>query len=345
MSLKILFLSHAFFPNVGGIEVNSEILAQAFHEAGNEVHMLTWSPDPDRKEFPYTIIRKPTKLQLIKEHVWADVVFENNPCMRLAWPNILFKKPTVIALNTWVSRDDGSLGLQDKAKLVWFKRAKEVIAVSDAVRKRCWPDATVIGNPYRINVFRMIPEVPRTRDFVFLGRLVSDKGADMAILALHKIVSTMSSNGEPRPTLTIVGDGPEKGKLEKLVSDLEMEDCVYFTGALRGDALNVCLNQHKYLLAPSVWEEPFGNVALEGMACGCIPIVADGGGLPDAVGKAGLTFTRGDVDALVSSIKTIVENAELESKLRLEAAIHLEAHHPHKVASQYLNVIKTAALR
>lgn len=34
--MKILFLSHKFYPDIGGIEVNSEILATAFHKAGHE---------------------------------------------------------------------------------------------------------------------------------------------------------------------------------------------------------------------------------------------------------------------------------------------------------------------
>ncbi|WPP52901.1 glycosyltransferase family 4 protein [Catalinimonas niigatensis] len=345
MSLKILFLSHAFYPNVGGIEVNAEILAQAFYEAGHEVRIVTWSKDSENKDFPYSVIRNPKKFELIQEHAWADVIFENNPCLRLSWPNILFNKPSVIALNTWVSRNNGTIGIQDRLKQAWFKRAKGIIAVSDAIRKRCWPKAIVIGNPYRIQVFSILPDIPRKKDFVFLGRLVSDKGADLAILALHQMRTSAADISLPQPRLTIIGSGPERGKLEKLVADLKLGDCVHFTGSLHGEKLNICLNQHRFLLAPSIWEEPFGNVALEGMACGCVPIVADGGGLPDAVGNAGLTFMRGNVDALVSSIKTVIQNPALEQRLRQEATIHLKAHHPDKVASQYLKVIEAAMIK
>src|SRR4051812_33559136 len=110
MPLKILFLSHKFYPDIGGIEINSEILAYAFSEAGHDVHLLTWSTDSTTKVFPFVVMRNPGKRALFQEHAWADIVFENNPCLRLAWPALLFGRPSVIALNTWVSRSDGKIG-------------------------------------------------------------------------------------------------------------------------------------------------------------------------------------------------------------------------------------------
>src|SRR5690606_40338743 len=92
--------------------------------------------------------------------------------------------------------------------------------------------------------------------------------------------------------LTIIGDGPEAPVLKALAVKYGLEHKVDFKGSLQGKELVDCLNQHKLILVPSRWEEPFGNVALEGMACGCIPVVSDGGGLAEAVGHAGLTFQR-----------------------------------------------------
>lgn len=343
--MKILFLSHSFYPAIGGIESNSEVLAHAFSAAGHDVRLLTWSSDSTGKFFPFSVIRNPTKYELFSNHAWADLVFENNPCLRLAWPSLFFGRSSVIALNTWVARINGKIGLQDLLKLIWLRRANRVIAVSDALRKRCWPAAIVINNPYRINEFKIIPNVKRTVDFVFLGRLVSDKGADHAVRAIHNLLrlSDRYETAFSKPSLTIVGEGPERDALERLVADLDLNDHVQFTGPLRGEELTLCLNHHRFLLVPSVWEEPFGNVVLEGMACGCLPIVSDGGGLPDAVGKAGLTFSRGSVDALVASIERILTDPDLEDKLRNAAENHLIAHHPDVISRRYLEVIETVS--
>jgi glycosyltransferase involved in cell wall biosynthesis len=343
--LKILFLSHYFYPQVGGIESNSELLARAFTEAGHEVHLLTWSADNTGRSFPYHITRNPGNIQLLRAHQWAELVFENNPCFRLGWPGIFFRRPTVIAINTWITRVNGTVSLRDKIKTKrWLGRCTRVIAVSNAIRKACWPAATVIRNPYRADDFAIEPSVHRDADFVFLGRLVSDKGANQAIEAIYRIRQFMQRKGKSGhyPVLTIIGDGPERRSLEEQVAGLSLEDGVVFTGSLQGEPLKKMLNRHRYILVPSAWEEPFGNVVLEGMACGCLPIVSDGGGLPEAIGKAGLIFRRNNMDSLVNCIRRVLESPALERLLRDAAPMHLAAHLPHIVAKKYLQVIGEA---
>ncbi|MES2775212.1 MAG: glycosyltransferase family 4 protein [Bacteroidota bacterium] len=340
MALKILFLSHKFFPDIGGIESISEIFANGFSNAGHDVHLLTWSTDDTGKEFPYKVVRNPGVASLFKEHAWADVVFENNPCFRMAWPAIFFKRPSVISLQTWTV--SGKNGPQEKLKDWWLKRAFRVISCSEAIRKICWPKSVVIGNPYKTETFRTISGADKRDGFVFLGRLVSDKGVDIIVTALHKLLSAPNTKGldAKQLSLTIVGNGDEKAPLEKMVSELGLQQHVTFTGPLRGDALVSCLNKHRFLVAPSRWEEPFGIVALEGMACGCVPIVSDGGGLPDAVGNAGLVFKSGDADDLVAIIKKVLENPALEDGLKQAAPAHLALHSGQEVTRRYLQIIE-----
>lgn len=340
MPLKILFLSHKFYPDIGGIETTSETLAIAFSEAGHQVRVLTWSASEKENRFPFDIIRQPGTSALFQQHRWADIIFENNPAVQLAWPGIFFRRPSVVALHTWISKPNGEVGWKEKLKIQWLRHAKSVIAVSDALRKRIWPAAIVIGNAYKQDVFKRLTDVQKTLDFVFLGRLVSDKGADLAIQAFYKILSADTGK---KYQLTIIGDGPELNSLKKMVSESEIENNVIFTGNLLGRELVDCLNKHRYLLVPSVWEEPFGIVALEGMACGCIPIVSDGGGLPDAVGDAGITFRRGDVNDLVKKIQDLMNNKELELQLLNLAESHLTAHQVDVVSQKYLEVIKAIA--
>jgi glycosyltransferase involved in cell wall biosynthesis len=339
---KIVLLSHQFYPKIGGIETVSEFLADSMYCAGYEVRLLTWSTDNTGKVFNYEVVRKPNFLQLIRQIAWADVVFENNPCMRLAWPNLFYNRPTIIALHTWISRVNGKLSIQDFIKLRWIKRAKFVISCSKAVQQRCWRSSLVIENSYKEELFRVVSTVPRTLDFVFLGRLVSDKGADMAIRALHTLLQALEN--KPRianVSLTIIGEGVERDALEQLVKELQLQKNVVFKGTLIGEQLVQCLNQHRFLLVPSMWQEPFGLVVLEGMACGCIPIVSDSGGLPEAIGHAGLIFKRGDINSLVNCMITILQNKELEERIRIKAPSHLAAHTTKKVSEKYLSVLET----
>ena len=347
MALKILLLSNNFYPFIGGIEVNSEILARAFVEYGHEVCVLTWSPDPTAKEFPFEVLRAPGYAQLLKIHAWADVVFENNPCLRLAWPALIFRKPSIVALNTWIAQEDGTNKLQEKLKALWLKRARKVIAVSHALRKVIFPTATVIVNPYRKNLFKIIPEVKKTKDFVFLGRLVSDKGVDMAIRAIYSLKKAVAIEEKlgVEPNLTIIGEGEEKENLEDLVAKLELQDNIVFKGFLRGNELVNCLNQHRFIFIPSVWEEPFGMVALEGMACGCLPIASDGGGLPEAVGRAGIIFCKGDLDDLLKRTLEVLRSPQQEEDYRNQIKEHLAYHQSNLVAKRYLDVIDNVAFQ
>lgn len=344
MALRILFISNNFSPFIGGIEVISQMLAQAFTNYGHEVHLLTWSQDNSGQVFPFRVIRKPSFITLIKEHYWADLVFENNPSLRLSWPNLIFNKPSVVTLQTWLSRKDGTKSFIDKLKLKGLTRATKVIACSNAVKTGCWPQALVIENPFQEKLFREIPEIPRDRDFVFLGRMVSDKGAELAIKAFHraKIHDENKEMERPQLFLTMIGDGPERKKLEKLANEFNLNDQIEFTGYLQGERLVNCLNRHRFMLVPSIWEEPFGIVVLEGMASGCLPIVSDGGGLPEAIGNSGFLFKRGDLDDLTNCMLEVLKNPGLVQQCHDNFKHHLALHKLEVVAKRYLEVIDLA---
>lgn len=341
--MKILFITHKFYPDVGGIEINSEILANSFYQSGHEIQVITWTKATGVKKFPYEVFRSPDSYTLLRKHIWADLIYENNPALRLSWPAFLFGKPSVIALRTMINRQNGSIGWQDKLKYLWLKRAKRVIAVSNAVSKKCFQGAIVIGNPFRNELFRRLPEIDKDRDFVFLGRLVSEKGVDAAIQAiseLNKLKDKTSSLNNF--SLTIIGNGPQQKNLEKLVEELNLDAKVVFTGGLQGEELVTCLNRHKYILVPSIGEETFGNVVLEAMACGCVPITSNAGGLPDAVGEAGLIYERGNLKELISCIIEITNNDKLNVKLKKQAGRHLTNHTQEIVSERYLRVIESA---
>ena len=340
--MKILFLSHSFSPVVGGIETTSEMLAHDFSIAGHEVRLITQTKTKTKANFKFLVVSDPTILDLFSQYRWADLVFENNPCLRLSWPNLFYRRPSIVVLHTWLTRVDGKVGWQDKLKEMRLGRSSAVVACSEVIRQRCWPPAMVIKNAYRDSLFNQNNTRSLPHKFIFLGRLVSDKGVDLAIRALDRVINSPHSlsNSITNFSLTIVGEGPDKEILQHLTTSLGLGDRITFAGVLRGEQLVNCLNEHRYMIVPSRWAEPFGIVALEGMACGCIPIVSDGGGLPEAVGKAGLSFTRGDVNSLVDTILRLLENPQLEEKLRASVAEHLLPHKQHHVSAQYLRLLE-----
>ena len=342
--MKILFLSHFFYPSIGGIEINSEILATEWSNLGHEVRMLTWTETTERHSFPFQIIRNPTVNEILKQHSWAEVIFENHPCLKLSWPAFFSRKPSVVAINIWLTRPNGRRAFLDYLKLLRLNSANIVISVSSAIRKKCWRDSIVIGNPYREKVFFPIQSIPRNRTFVFVGRLVSDKGVHIVLSAIHYLVEKYKQNKNllDKVSLTVIGSGPEKVNLYRIVSNLGLESHVRFIDFLNGPDLNRYLNQHRCILVPSVWEEPFGNVVLEGMACRCLPIVTDGGGLPEAVGDAGIIVKRNSLDEIVIAMSAVIEDPKIIEKYSEKIVSHLTKHSVEKVSLAYLNLLVAA---
>jgi glycosyltransferase involved in cell wall biosynthesis len=333
--MKILFTSHRFYPFIGGIEVNSEILARYFSSKGHEVHVVTNTTGGEDASFPFPVTRRPTLKRLVSLHRWADVVYQNNIELGALWPVFFTRKPTVISVRTWLRANDGKTRPVDLLKKWVLSRADAVIAISEAIRKDTCARAVVIGNPYRNKLFRVLPDVRRRNSVVFVGRLVSDKGADLLIRAYAEVKDVADG-------LTLVGSGPEESSLRRMASDLGVE--ARFTGPLQGEDLVRELNQHAILAVPSRWAEPFGNVALEGMACGCAVVGSDGGGLPDAIGAGGLTFRGGDIGHLVENLHRLLCDHELRGKLRTGSVAHLRNRIEETVSHRYLEVVKTAVL-
>src|SRR5213075_1573200 len=172
--------------------------------------------------------------------------------------------------------------------------------------------------PYNDRVFRLIPGVTRDEDIVFVGRLVSDKGADLFLHALKLL-----QNDSLLPNLTIIGTGPEEQNLRRLTTELALDRQVTFAGQKSGAVLAEILNRHRVLVVPSRWAEPFGIVALEGIACGCVVVGSGKGGLKEAIGPCGLSFENGDAGALAAQLKQLLTEPGLQSTLRQNAEEHL----------------------
>lgn len=313
----------------------SAILAEEFVKSGHEVRVVTQTPKESPDEYSYGVIRKPNWRELIKAVRWSDIVLHNNISLQTAWPLSFIRRPWVVVHQTWIRKVDGSIGRQEKLKR-WSLRFAHQVAISEAIARDIEGCSTIIGNCYNSDLFRILPEVERTRDLVFVGRLVSDKGADLAIRA----VGELKDRGT-EANLTIVGKGEDESKLKALASEVAPGQ-VHFTGALSGEALVAEINKHKVMVVPSIWKEPFGIVALEGIACGCVVVGSDGGGLKDAIGPCGLTFPNGDLNQLVESLAAVLTDTSTYATFSLDAPDHLAKHTSLVIARKYLDILEGA---
>lgn len=333
--MKILLATHTFYPDIGGLETVARTLGEQFVAAGHEVILLTNSlarTDGDDTQFCFPVVRRPHAFRLLSLMRWCDVYFQNNVSLRTLWPLLIVHRPWVVSHQTWLTRVDGHTGWQDRLKK-FLIRFGAPIAISRAVAVPLGVPVTIIGNPYQDHLFRRLPGVTRERDIVFLARLVSDKGGDLTLEAL----ALLKQNGLT-PSVTVIGDGPERGNLEKMTVDLGLTEQVTFAGMRTGEELVRLLNEHRIMVVPSRLAEPFGVVALEGIACGCALVGSESGGLADAIGPCGLTFPNHDAAALADRLFQLLTDKMLCAQLRSQGESHLAKHTGARIAQAYLEV-------
>ena len=150
------------------------------------------------------------------------------------------------------------------------------------------------------------------KQFLFVGRLCREKGADLAIRAIHQL----KIEGMEDVRLKIIGEGPERSNLTKLTKDLGLENNVEFLGWIEG-GLDKYYQESLAVLIPSIWLEVFGIVSLEAMK-NAKPIIAPNyGAFPDYTehGKNGFLFKRNDFADMVKYMKMICDNKQMSMEM------------------------------
>ncbi|MCZ7381943.1 MAG: glycosyltransferase family 4 protein [Candidatus Methanoperedens sp.] len=150
-----------------------------------------------------------------------------------------------------------------------------------------------------------------------VGRLVELKGIRYLIIAMKDLIRNF-----PKAKLVIVGDGPEKEKLEKLTESLSLKDNVIFEGYIKN------FNLHKYYASSDVFVLPsitingqsdgLGVVLLEAMACSTPVIGTAAGGLTDIIkhNYNGFLIPEKSSRDLADSISELLTNESLAKKFR-----------------------------
>ncbi|WP_251150470.1 glycosyltransferase family 4 protein [Cellulosimicrobium sp. Marseille-Q4280] len=157
------------------------------------------------------------------------------------------------------------------------------------------------------------PRAPRetaTR-ITFVGRVIREKGVDVLLDAVRAL-------DRPDLHVTVVGrpgfaaDAPLSAYEEGLRrTAATTRATVEFASFVPRPDLPEILRRTDVLVVPSVWPEPFGLTALEGMAAGAAVVASEIGGLPEAVGDAGLLVPPGDVASLAAVITALADDEAL----------------------------------
>jgi glycosyltransferase involved in cell wall biosynthesis len=206
-----------------------------------------------------------------------------------------------------------------------FRQAAQVTVISTPLVPRvralgvAQDRITVVPMPLDAATFPAAPPSDRREPgrILFVGRLVERKGAEFAVRALAEL---------PDARLTVAGDGPERGALEQLAREIQVDQRVTFMGTLTPSDVASHYRRAAVLAFPAVtdWkgeQEGFGMVLVEAMRSG-LPIVATkSGGIPDVIrdGTTGVLVPERDTGALARALGGVLRDPGLARRLAAAA--------------------------
>lgn len=186
-----------------------------------------------------------------------------------------------------------------------------------------------IGNiditPFGVDSTRFSPtHATRSDASITIGtvKTLADKyGVDVLIDAFAALVRSADPHLQPlreRLRLLLVGDGPERSKLEAQVGALGLRDRVQFAGKVAHADVPTWLQRLDiYVAASRLDSESFGVAVIEASSCELPVVVSDAGGLPEVVrhGQTGLVVPRNDAAALCAALERLVVDATLRAAM------------------------------
>jgi glycosyltransferase involved in cell wall biosynthesis len=154
--------------------------------------------------------------------------------------------------------------------------------------------------------------------FLFLGRIVEQKGLDWLLRAIHNVSVPVH--------LDIAGDGYQESELHHLSEQLGISDRVTFHGWINEAKTFELLQAARALIFPSVWHEPAGIVSLEASAAGRPIIASQVGGIPEyiALPQHILLVQPNDIDGLAQHIERLALDWSLAKNLGEEGQTLLQ---------------------
>ncbi len=173
-----------------------------------------------------------------------------------------------------------------------------------------------------------------------VGRLVPQKGLDTLLQAL-----ALQRGAKWR--LTIVGDGPERERLESLASDLRLAARVRWTGGLPAEQVANLWPDLDVLVQPSLalsdWREANGQILMEAMANEVAVLGTDSGIIPELIADAGVVAPAGNVEALAAALEKLSDNPTRRSLAQAARARALRLYSDDAIAERTLEFWRQVA--
>jgi len=219
--------------------------------------------------------------------------------------------------------EDGTIEEIAWRYMIWFYSQMNIIyapslSMKNELSEKGIDDNKIMLYPRGIDIERFSPiSKPKSEGFnlLYVGRISKEKNLHILSNVFCRLSKELINI-----KLTVVGDGPYKDEMQKLLSAANAD----FMGYKEGNDLVKLYSEADIFVFPST-TDTFGNVVLEAQACGTPVIVTDSGGpmeniIPD---KTGIIIASDSENALYNGIKSLLDKQKLES-MRVNARNYME---------------------
>jgi glycosyltransferase involved in cell wall biosynthesis len=337
--MRIVVLPGIWPPDVGGPATHGPELARFLVDRGHSVHVVTMASEPPRElPCPVTTVDRgqpfPVRygrlaLRATRAARQADVVYASSTYAAAAAASVRSRRPLVAQLVSDPAYERARRwGLFD-GTLEEFQHARGTLLTSlKHARTRALARAgtLIVPSRYLAEIARgwgldserlhVVPNpAPSTRPatatersgLVFAGRLTRQKAMHVALDALAYV---------PATALTIIGDGPDRARLEQHAHKAGLNGRVRFVGSLPREQVLDALAGAEAAVLSSDWEN-FPHAAVESLAVGT-PLVATAvGGVGEIVvdGVNGLLVPPGSPEAFGHALERLLGSRDLRAQL------------------------------
>jgi glycosyltransferase involved in cell wall biosynthesis len=356
--MNVVVVSGIWPPDVGGPASHAPALASFLLGRGHRVEVVTTAQDPPAPQ-PYRVAwvsrRQPAGFRHVRSVLavrraaaGGDVVYATGMVRRAALGASLARRPLVVKLVADEAYErarrsglfDGTLeefqrvsgGVRLRVLRVSrdlaLARAAHVFCPSAYLRRIAlgWGldpgSVTVLPNP--APTLPDLPDQTQARAalgltgplLAFAGRLTAQKDLEVALVAIASL---------PGVRLAVLGDGPERGRLERRAAELGLDGRVRFLGGGARDDVLTLFRAADAVVLSSSWEN-FPHTVVEALAVGT-PVVATAvGGVSEVVrdGENGLLVPPRDAGALAAALRRLVDEPDLRGRLAAAAAPSVE---------------------
>ncbi|MDQ1294987.1 MAG: hypothetical protein QG608_2872 [Actinomycetota bacterium] len=343
--MRILHISDAYLPKQGGIEVQVHDLACQQHRRGNEVHILTSAPDRDRgpdlddpcPDDP-ELTGSDAEPQVLRLHwSWQRPIHTYRRICRTldrlspdavhlhlsVWSPLAFlaarastrrRIPTVATIHSlwWMATP---LYVLSNVVLHWSRWPIHWTAVSELAARPLRPlleehrEITILPNGVEPSHWAVEPleRDPRDVRVVSVMRLASRKRPRPLLRVIRRAVDMLPEGTTLK--VTLIGDGPQRSRLEREILRLGLQDVVHLAGRMDRAGIREVYRRADLYVAPATLES-FGIAALEARSAGLPVLAREQTGIADFIrpGQHGL-LAASDI-ALSSALADLASSPE-----------------------------------